>query len=44
MMGCVCLSTPLDKIAGEIKRANDLKEVELRSRNVAITEPGSTVN
>jgi hypothetical protein len=44
LAGCAVIGTALDKIADEMKRTNDLKEAKLRSRNVAIAEPGSTAN
>lgn len=42
LMGCVCICTALEQIGNEMKRANDLKEAELRGKDLAITEPGST--
>jgi hypothetical protein len=42
--GCTLIATRLEEIGDAVRRANDLKEAELRSRNVAITEPGSTAD
>lgn len=44
LAGCAFIAIALDSIGDEMERANDLREAELRSRNFAATEPGSTSN
>ncbi|WP_242201891.1 MULTISPECIES: hypothetical protein [unclassified Pseudomonas] len=44
MAGCAFICIALDSIRDEMERANDLKEAEIRSKNFAATEPGSTSN
>lgn len=41
LFGCTFIATRLKKIGDEMQRANDLKEAELRGRDVAVTESGS---
>jgi hypothetical protein len=42
LAGCALIGAALEQIGNEMKRANDLKEAELRGKDLAITEPGST--